>query len=391
MQRGGLSDDSWFLHPSPVSSFLPTDETVSFQRTPQALASARQHQDAAPLITSSNVSPTSCTRTPADLLAILATYVGPEPALLTAIANAYTQDAGQSLLRELEIPLTLEEFAKVHMVVQRRLPHYTGTVNPAPPPRGPRSPHYADPQAATPWLKRFHLGGSWLHPTCEAVGSPLSFDSFLSALEEEFNALDIPQSDRGPLLRACIVAGPLRAGFLDGLSDAGLKGRPPHEISFQEYSVVLLECAPHGALYAISRLCFPPERGPHEPLLAFCTRFLRNVSSFHTVSGHQLSSAVQFVLLYGSLTPEEDRFLSAQPGFQTRLRRPLAESPEANDARFAQLLRDLLAFCRSHPWLHSTISPAQGGGRGGSGGGGGGSGFRRARTHRATPGSRWRS
>ena len=202
------------------------------------------------------------------------------------------------------------------------------------------------------------------------VGSPLSFDSFLSALEEEFNALDIPQSERGPLLRACIVAGPLRAGFLDGLSDAGLKGRPPHEISFQEYSVVLLECAPHGALYAISRLCFPPERGPHEPLLAFCTRFLRNVSSFHTVSGHQLSSAVQFVLLYGSLTPEEDRFLSAQPGFQTRLRRPLAESPEANDARFAQLLRDLLAFCRSHPWLHSTISPAQGGGRGGSGGGG---------------------
>ena len=151
MQRGGLSDDSWFLHPSPGSSFLPTDETVSFQRTPQALASARQHQDAAPPI---GVSPTSCTRTPADLLAILATYVGPEPALLTAIANAYTQDAGQSLLRELEIPLCLEEFAKVHMVVQRLLPHYTGTANPAPPPRGARSPHYADPQAATPWLKR---------------------------------------------------------------------------------------------------------------------------------------------------------------------------------------------------------------------------------------------
>ncbi len=45
--------------------------------------------------------------------------------------------------------------------------------NPAPPLRGPRSPHYADSQAASPWLKRYHLGGSWIHPTCEAVGSPL--------------------------------------------------------------------------------------------------------------------------------------------------------------------------------------------------------------------------
>jgi hypothetical protein len=83
------------------------------------------------------------------------------------------------------------------------------------------------------------------------------------------------------------------------------------------------------------------------------------------------------VLLHTSLTPEEDRFLSAQPGFQARLRRPFAESPEENDARFAQLLRDLLAFCRSHPWLHSTIAPgsnARGGGGGGGGSGGGGGG-----------------
>jgi hypothetical protein len=47
------------------------------------------------------------------------------------------------------------------MVVQRRLPHYTGTVNPAPPPRGPRSPHYADPQAARPPLGLNDFTGIW--------------------------------------------------------------------------------------------------------------------------------------------------------------------------------------------------------------------------------------
>ena len=192
MQRGDLLDDSWLLHPSPVTSFLRTNETVSLQRTPQAVASARHPPDPAPPAVTS---PSSATRTPAELLAILAQYVGPEPALLTAIVNAYNQDAGQSLLRELDIPLSMEEFAKVHMVVQRRLPHYSNSATPSPPPRGPRSPHYTDPQAATPWLKRFHLGGSWTHPTCEAVGSPLNFDSFLLALEDEFNALDIPQSE----------------------------------------------------------------------------------------------------------------------------------------------------------------------------------------------------
>jgi hypothetical protein len=85
-------DDSWLLIPSPVSSFFPNDETVSFQSTPQAPATYRHYHDDAALPISTLPACGTGTRSPAELLAIEAKYVCPDsepaPLTVTAVANA---------------------------------------------------------------------------------------------------------------------------------------------------------------------------------------------------------------------------------------------------------------------------------------------------------------